>query len=131
MVDTAQRSTMRRVGGVLAALAACFCISQAHAAEPDAALAAALVLHAVDAGQTLHISESCRAGGEYYELNPVLGRCPTKAEVSRYFLGTAVLGTALHLALPESWAKYSTGLWITVGAGTTARNAAMGLRVRF
>ena len=119
---------MRRVG---AALAACICISQAEAAEFGELYAAALTMHTLDALQTMHIAESCRAGAGYYERNPILGRCPSKAEVSRYFIGTAVLLSAVHAVLPERYAKYSTGLWLVVETGTVAHNAAIGLRFKF
>lgn len=110
--------------GVLLALAA----TSAKAADP---LPAALVLHGVDYLQTLSISESCRTDGRFYETNPILGRCPSKAEVGRYFLGTAVAGLVLREFLPDQYKHAATWVWVAVGAGAVGHNHSIGVRIGF
>ena len=111
-----------------AAIAACFCTSNARAAEPDEYLAAALTAHILDWSQTRYISSHCDT---FHETNPVLGLCPSAAHVNTYFLGTAVMLTAAHLLLPEKYAKYITGVWLVLEGGTVARNARMGIKLDF
>lgn len=94
-------------------------------------LPAALALHGMDYLQTLKISESCRSGGGYYEQNPILGRCPSKAEVGRYFISTAVAGLVLREVLPTRYKHAATWVWVAVGTGAVAHNYNIGIRVGF
>ena len=94
-------------------------------------LPAALALHGADYLQTLKISENCSSGGGYYERNPLLRRCPSKAEVGRYFLGTAIAGLVLREVLPERYKHAATWVWVAVGTGAVVHNYSIGSRVGF
>lgn len=104
---------------------------KAYAADDNAALGAALALHAVDYAQTLEIAHSCRydlGPDPYRESNPILGRCPTHAAVGRYFLGTAAAMTVLHITTKQ---RYTTYGWLALEAAVVGRNFSIGLRGRF
>lgn len=113
---------------LLAVLAACFCVGSAQALEPDAELAAALALHTLDWSQTQWVGQHC---DRYHETNPLMGRCPSRAHITKYFIGTAALMTAAHTLLPDKYAKWSTRIWIAVEVGATVNNAAIGVRLDY
>lgn len=103
----------------------------AHAEVTDALFPAAVVMHVIDYGQTLSISNSCRSGGKFHEQNIILGECPTRLEVTQYFAATAAIGIAAHYMLPKRYQKYSDAVWLTVETGAVAHNAAIGIKIRF
>ena len=116
---------------VLVALALAQLVAQKAEADDNAALGAALALHAVDYAQTLEIAHSCRydlGPDPYREANPILGRCPTHAAVGRYFLGTAAALTVLHFTTKQ---RYTTYGWLALEAAVVGRNFSIGLRGRF
>ncbi len=100
----------------------------AMARDAELELSVALVLHALDHAQTIEIT---RQEERYHERNPLMSRIPTRGEVNRYFLTTAAIGITAHYLLPERYAVWSDRIWITVGAGTVARNYSIGLRFGF
>lgn len=113
---------------VILVVAAVLSARPVKAADP---LPAALVVHAIDYGQTLAISDSCNSGGTYHEKNPILGRCPSRMEVSRYFAATAAAGVLLHYLLPEEYKPALSWAWLGIGVGTVARNYSIGVRIGF
>jgi len=104
-----------------------------HAADPwskqDIALESTyLVLHALDLGQTLDIA---RQPDKYYELNPILGRHPTKSDVYAYFLTTAMVHIGVTHWLPARCRPWFQGLTIGLSGGCVMHNFNIGLQVRF
>ena len=103
-------------------------ISTCQASDP---LEAALLFHALDYAQTMEIAGTCHSPGGYHERNSALARCPSKSAVTRYFAGTAAIGLTTHYLLPENYRPYLSYAWLTIEAGTVARNYSMGLRFNF
>ena len=89
-----------------------------------------LTTHLADWGQTLDIASKC-SSGEYYETNPVMGKCPSAQTVNAYFVGTALLhyGVA-HMLKPKYRRMFQAG---TIGMELSyiANNASIGLNVNF
>lgn len=106
-------------------------ISLSAKAETPDPIVPALVLHGADYLQTLQISHSCHTDGKYHETNPILGECPSKAEVGKYFAATALAGLALHEILPERYKPYASYVWVAVEAGAVGHNAAIGIKLGF
>ena len=85
------------------------------------------VLHVADWGQTRYISESA----DYWEVNPILGRHPSRREVDAFFVLTSVL----HWVISDSVGARDRlrWQWISIGVkgGTVWRNWLIGVRVQF
>lgn len=114
---------------ILAMLLAAFAATaNAESFDP---LPVAVTLHVVDYLQTLQISESCHTDRKYHELNPILGECPTKTEVTQYMVATGLAMYALHEVLPERYKKYASYAWVGVEAGAVANNIAIGIKIGF
>lgn len=103
-------------------------IASAHAED---LLVPALVAHAADWSQTMAISESCHSDGLFHETNPILGECPDKADVTKYFVTSAAVMTAAHYLLPKEYAKWTDRVWVAVEVGAVAHNAAIGIRFSY
>ena len=87
------------------------------------------VLNLIDYGQTLDIADQCSAG-YYYETNPILGRCPSKEKVTKYFIAAAVL----HYAFTMNMGKYRDSwqnVTLVITAGYVAHNHSIGLHINF
>jgi len=79
--------------------------------------------------QTQKIAISCNSGGGYWEMNPILGHCPSVAKVNMYFATVGVTGYFISDALPSKWRKR---VLIGVGVVETAwvhHNNSLGLFV--
>ena len=81
------------------------------------------IVHVIDWGQTLDDSID--------EINPVIGKNPSRPKVHTYFALTLIGHTVISYVLPS---KYR-GLWqsLTIGmeAGCIYRNYRLGVRVNF
>ena len=79
---------------------------------------------AVDLGQTLYISEHPK---EYYELNPLLPRHPSKDQV----WGACIIGAGLHavvsMALPKKYRTWWQGTTIILEGANITRNKSIGI----
>lgn len=86
------------------------------------------VLHFVDWKQTQYITKNC---DNYYEKNPILGKCPTIGEVNRYFAITSLL----HWGISHWLSDKNRGAWqyFTIGfqTATVSNNFNIGLKVEF
>jgi hypothetical protein len=94
------------------------------------------VLHLVDWGHTLHIVDDPR----YWEINPLLGRRPTRARVNVYMAATALLHPFVVTVMPQkievfgfelSPQKTFQGVSIMVSGGLVFHNTAIGLEIRY
>jgi len=88
----------------------------------------AAVLKVADWGTTLDIVEKA---DRYYEVNPVLGKHPSKNEVNKYFMvsmGTQILIT--HL-LPSEYRNWWLGSNILISGYWVKNNYGIGLRINF
>jgi hypothetical protein len=92
--------------------------------------AAYLTTHLADWGQTLDIASQC-GSGEYYETNPVMGKCPSAQTVNAYFIATALMHYgAAHMLPPKYRRMFQMG---TIGMELSyiSNNASIGLNVNF
>jgi hypothetical protein len=93
----------------------------------DTALEASLVLVlTVDWMQTrTDVAPRC------WELNPLLGRCPSPFAVDIYFAGLVVLHVAVAILLPHPWRTLWQVLLLLKETITITRNHVLGIRVRW
>lgn len=89
------------------------------------------ILHVIDWGQTLDISESCTSGGTYYETNPILGECPSRGEVNRYFLLTGLAHYGISRVLSPTQRRWFQYVTIGIESAVVAHNFNIGIRVEF
>lgn len=98
------------------------------------------VMHVADWGQTLDIAESCTdyaagnfkwRGCEYTEANPFLGERPSRREVNTYFASTLIAHTLIAYYLPTEYRRIWQTIWIGIEADQVARNAKVGVDIRF
>lgn len=80
-------------------------------------LASALAAQAADARSTQRIE--AEEGGE---LNPILGKHPSNAEINRYMLATALAGTGIAHMLPDSMRASALGGWTGMEAMLAKQN---------
>ena len=82
----------------------------------------------VDLGQTLYISEHPK---EYYELNPLLPRHPSKDQV----WCACIIGAGLHaivsMALPKKYRTWWQGTTIVLEGANIVRNKSIGIGMSF
>ena len=113
-------------------IAAAGCTSEAHAADDFTPAqkylsAAALAVTVLDWRQT---SDIHRHAG-MYEMNPLLGRHPTQAEINRYF-GLGMLATAaIVYYLPSKYRTAALTFYVVTETAVVGHNVSMGLRVGF
>jgi hypothetical protein len=95
--------------------------------------AAFLALLAADYGQTRSIRNFCdgRINCTVHETNPLLGKYPSDARARNYFIGAALAHVAItHFISPEHRSAWLNGS-IAFEAIVVARNARLGLRIKF
>lgn len=90
--------------------------------------AAVVAVSAVDWMQTRKIA---RNPERYYELNPILGRHPSEAEVDLYFAASIAAHTAVSMALPPDWREVWQYLSIGFEYSVVAHNFSIGLGFGF
>jgi len=139
---TLKRSTVCLLNIVLAFI---LLAGQAHAYEfaenwmwkDTAYQSVAVGLKIVDWGQTLHIAKN---PGDHYEMNPLLSRNPSEADVNTYFAAGIIVETLVALALPPKAKVLGYDInprriwqmgWIGVNGGCVLYNASVGIRIDF
>lgn len=105
----------------------------ARAADPWSAddkqrLAIYMTLLTIDYGQTRYIAAH---PDEFYETNPLLGRHPTKDEVDRYFVASALVHTAVAHFLPADNRQLFQRFFIGYQAAFVGHNYSIGIKVDF
>jgi hypothetical protein len=63
-----------------------------------------LLLHVADWGQTLYIA---RHPDQYYEVNPILGKHPSRGRVNTYFALTGLVHVAGAVLLPTKFELFN------------------------
>ncbi len=86
------------------------------------------VIHVLDWGTTL---DSQSQPDKYSELNPILGRNPSRGAVNAYMGAGALLHIGVTHMLPPSCRPYWQGITIGVSSACVINNFSLGLRVRF
>lgn len=66
-----------------------------------------------------------------YELNPLLGRHPSAGRIDRYFAAGLLTHLAVSAVLPSPYRAGFQRASITIECAVVARNAYLGLHVRF
>jgi len=95
--------------------------------EDTAWQATTLLIMGADWLQTKEIARN----PEYYETNPLLGRNPGQNEIDTYFLGCAVVHSAIAYYLPKKYRRYWQCVWIGVEAGCVGHNINAGIQLKF
>lgn len=72
-----------------------------------------------------------KPGYHYDEINPLLGRSPSRRQVDTYFLGATVAHVAVAHLLPGRWRTSWQLLGLGVEVGVVGRNLSMGIGFRF
>jgi hypothetical protein len=85
-------------------------------------------LKLADFSQTMKIADN---PDDYYELNPILGKHPSREDVIFYFVGTYVAETALAYLLPDEYRPWFQYLLIGSSAICVGNNLSIGLGVGF
>ena len=68
---------------------------------------------------------------KYYELNPILGKHPSRRKVDIYFASTLVGHAAISYLLPHPYRTWWQCCWIGISATTVTRNYRLGIRFNF
>lgn len=85
-----------------------------------------VIIHAFDWGTTLDIANNSH---KYYELNPILGKHPSRNKIHLYMgLGTLLHIGAIHI-MPKSWRPYFQYITIGMSGWCVANNFSLGLRI--
>ena len=86
------------------------------------------VLHLVDWGQTLDISAQ---PSRYHEINPILGKHPSRSTVNIYMASGALLHLGISHVLPQSYRPYWQYVTIGTSGACVVNNFAIGLSIKF
>ncbi len=87
----------------------------------------AIGLKAIDWGTTLDLV----GRPNYYEMNPILGKYPSRAEINTYFACSALSQILLTHLLPSGSRKWWLGFNIFISGYCVNNNYGVGLRVNF
>ncbi len=93
--------------------------------------AAYLATHIADWGQTRSIANSCAKGGQYYETNPILGKCPSVQMVNTYFVSTALLHVGVAQMLPSKYRRWFQTGTLALQLNVISSNKNIGLKISF
>ena len=85
------------------------------------------VAHIIDWAQTRDICDS----EKFYELNPVLGKNPSKSKVDIWMGSTLILQTVASGLIDEKWRPWWQTFWIGAEVGTVYHNYQIGLGFGF
>ena len=86
------------------------------------------VIHVVDWGQTLSIADN---PNDYHELNPIIGRHPSRGKVNTYMLASALLHPLVTYAIPTEYRWYWLGSTLALSTACVVNNKAIGLSLGF
>ncbi len=68
---------------------------------------------------------------KYYEVNPLMSRRPSDAEVNQYFLATAIGHIVIAHLLPAKYRKWWQYGFITISSGCIANNINAGIKLKW
>ncbi len=89
---------------------------------------ASTTLGIIDWGTTLDIASN---PDEYWEINPVLGKHPSRGEVNRYFAASVLSKILITHLLPSKYRKWWLGLNIGISGYMVKNNYKIGLKMDF
>jgi len=95
--------------------------------EDTAWQATTLLIMGADWLQTKEIARN----PEYIETNSLLGKYPSQNEVDAYFLGCAVIHSAIAYYLPKKYRRYWQYVFIVVEVGCVGHNVNAGIQLKF
>ena len=117
-----------RIGKTAIVIALLFCGCSNWSRSDTYRHAALTGLMALDYAQTMKIA---REPEHYHEMNPILGRHPSEAEVSAYFASAYAIKTAVAVALPPEYRKWWQYALIGFSGACVANNLVIGLGIGF
>ena len=85
-------------------------------------------LHLVDWGQTLDIASQPK---KYHELNPAMGKHPSRSKVNLYMAASALLHVGITHVLPSRCRPWFQHVSIGVSGTCVVNNFAVGLSIKF
>lgn len=88
-------------------------------------------INLIDYGQTRHISNNCGPDGEFYETNTILGKCPDRANLPKYFLGAAILHYVISANLPREQREIWQNTTLFIQGGMVLKNVVIGVNIEF
>lgn len=88
---------------------------------------AATALKVLDWRQTKFAMES----GNYFEMNPLLGRYPSQNKIDAYFALSSLLQFGIAHYLPSVWRKAWLIGWVGLSGNNVYRNYEVGIGFRF
>lgn len=83
-----------------------------------------LGVKSLDWRQTIKITES----DDYYELNPILGKYPSRSAVNNYFLATTVASYIVADQVGGRWRPTVIAVMTVISAAFVSHNIQMGIR---
>lgn len=86
------------------------------------------VIHVLDWGTTL---DSVGKPDKYYEINPILGKYPTRGEVNAYMAAGAIFHFGMTHILPPSHRPYWQAITIGISSACVINNLSVGLKLGF
>ena len=85
-------------------------------------------IHVVDWGQTLDIADN---PNEYQEVNPLMGKHPSRGKVNIYMASSALLHPLVTYLIPHKWRWYWIGGTIVTSGACVINNNSIGLKMNF
>jgi hypothetical protein len=86
------------------------------------------VIHVIDWGQTLSIADN---PDKYHEINPLIGKHPSRGRVNTYMLASAALHPLVTYVLPSEYRWYWLGGTLTLSTACVINNNSIGLKIGF
>ncbi len=68
---------------------------------------------------------------QYHEVNPLMSKHPSDAEVNQYFLATAIGHVVVTHLLPAKYRKWWQYGFITISSGCIANNINAGIKLKW
>lgn len=87
-----------------------------------------LAFHLIDWGQALDIADQLT---KYSEVNPILGKHPSRDKVHLYFGATALAHLGITYILPQKYRPYWQMITIGISATNVFYGFSAGLHIRF
>ena len=86
------------------------------------------ILHFVDWRQTRHLSGN---PDDYYEVNPIMGRHPSKQTVDAYFAASSLAHVGISAMLPDEIRDYWQMVTIGIKTAVVGWNFSIGIKMEF
>jgi len=86
------------------------------------------IIHFIDWKQTLYIADN---PDEYYEINPILGKHPSKGKINGYMIISSISHAGISYLLPPKYREIFQYISIGVSSVAVISNFNVGIQVRW